>query len=259
MPEGPSIIILREQAAVFAGAAVREVSGNSRIDLQRMQGQRVRSVRSFGKQFLLEFEGFALRIHLLLFGSWRINERRESPPRVSLVFDTGELNFYACSATYVEGPLELAYDWSHDVMSEQWDAAEAGRRLQAMGQTLVCDALLDQDLFAGVGNIIKNEVLFRIRVHPLSQVGALPSELLERLVDEARRYSFEFLDWKKAFVLKQHWQVHTRSQCPHCGGPLTRAVLGRTRRRSFFCERCQLLYGTALPLPVADAEEASDE
>lgn len=243
MPEGPSIVILREQAAVFAGATVRQVSGNSRIDLQRMHGQRVVSVRSFGKQFLLEFDGFALRIHLLLFGSWRINERRETAARVSLALDDGELNFYACSATYVEGPLDLAYDWSRDVMSAQWDAAQALARLQALQKTLVCDALLDQNLFAGVGNIIKNEVLFRIRVHPLSEVEALPPQQQTQLIHEARAYSFEFLHWKKAFVLKQHWQVHTRSQCPQCGGPLTRAVLGRTRRRSFFCARCQLRYG----------------
>lgn len=39
---------------------------------------------------------------------------------------------------------------------------------------VACDALLNQDLFAGSGNIIKNEVLFRIGVHPWSTLGALP-------------------------------------------------------------------------------------
>jgi hypothetical protein len=50
-----------------------------------------------------------------------------------------------------------------------------------MPDALVCDALLDQNVFAGVGNIIKNEVLFRIRVHPLSKLGALPAHKLRAL------------------------------------------------------------------------------
>ncbi|HRO68823.1 MAG TPA: hypothetical protein PK951_00545 [Chitinophagaceae bacterium] len=39
---------------------------------------------------------------------------------------------------------------------------------------MVCDALLDQEIFSGVGNIIKNEVLYRIRVHPESLIGDIP-------------------------------------------------------------------------------------
>jgi len=53
---------------------------------------------------------------------------------------------------------------------------------------------LDQNIFAGVGNIIKNEVLFRICVHPGSKVGKLPAKQLNALVKEARNYSFDFLE-----------------------------------------------------------------
>jgi endonuclease-8 len=94
-----------------------------------------------------------------------------------------------------------------------------------------------------VGNIIKNEVLYRIRVHPLSTVGALPPRKLGELVKQAREYSFEFLVWKKAYVLRKHWLVHNRKCCPRHDIPLTRAYLGKTNRRSFFCERCQKRYG----------------
>ena len=118
-------------------------------------------------------------------------------------------------------------------MSDQWNAAAARKKLRAMPDTLVCDALLDQNVFAGVGNIMKNEVLFRIRLHPLSILGALPPPKLRQLVDQARRYSFEFLEWKKAFVLKKHWLAHTRSICPRCNIPFIKARLGRTDRRSF--------------------------
>ena len=202
MPEGPSLVILREEAAPFEGRTVAHAAGNVRtIDVGALEGQRIVALRSWGKHFLVELDQATLRIHFLLFGSYRINERKDSPPRLSLGFEDGsELNFYACAIRYAD----LAdYDWSIDVMSDQWDPAAARKKLRAAPGVLACDALLDQQLFSGVGNIIKNEVLFRIRVHPLSAVGALPAPKLRALVEQARTYSFEFLEWKKQFVLKQ--------------------------------------------------------
>ncbi|WP_314107137.1 DNA-formamidopyrimidine glycosylase family protein [uncultured Stenotrophomonas sp.] len=242
MPEGPSIVILREAAAKFRGKTVRRAIGNSSLDLTRMEGRRVKALRSWGKHFLIEFSGFSLRVHMLMFGSYRIDERKPSPPRVSLQFDNGELNIYASSLKYVEGPLDASYDWRTDVMNDAWDPRLARRRLKQQPDTLVCDALLDQDLFAGVGNIIKNEVLFRQRVHPESKVGDLPPRVLGEVIADAREYSFRFLEWKRAFELKKHWQIHTRRTCPNCGGPVSKTYPGKSRRRTFFCPNCQVRY-----------------
>jgi len=244
VPEGPSIVILREEAQRFAGKRIVAVDGNTTIAKERLLGERIVAFRSWGKHFLVELKTFSLRIHLLMFGSWRIDERKDwATPRLSLGFRRGELNLYSCSVRFIEEPLDDLYDWSADVLSDAWDAAAARRKLRAMPETLVCDALLDQNVFAGVGNIIKNEVLFRIRLHPLSKIGALPPRKLAQLVDEARRYSFDFLFWKRAFVLRKHWLAHTKRTCPRCGIPLLKAHLGATDRRSFWCERCQRRYG----------------
>jgi endonuclease-8 len=243
MPEGPSIVILREEVTPFLGQTIRRVAGNTTIEKERLQDQRVEAFRSWGKHFLVELPDFSLRVHFMLFGSYRINEAKSwAVPRLALGFDAGEINFYACSVSFIEEPLDLVYDWWADVMSPHWDPKLALARLRAQPATLVCDALLDQDLFAGVGNIIKNEVLFRIRVHPLSTVGALPARKLRELVEQARQYSFDFYEWKKQYVLKKHWCVHTKGTCPRCHIPLSRGHLGRTQRRSFYCENCQRLY-----------------
>jgi len=180
----------------------------------------------------------------LMFGSYCIDTRKpDKPLRIGLGFARGrELNFYSCAARLVDEPLDLHYDWNADVLSEHWDPALARKRLRAQPDTLACDALLDQSLFAGVGNIIKNEVLFRIRVHPLSRVGALPATKLQALVREARQYSFDFLEWKKAFVLRQHWLAHTKQTCPRCNLPFHKGHLGLSDRRSFWCEGCQVRY-----------------
>ena len=63
---------------------------------------------------------------------------------------------------FIEEDLDTVYDWSADVMSEAWSPVKAKRKLKLQPGTLVCDALLGQQVFAGVGNIIKNEVCFRI-------------------------------------------------------------------------------------------------
>lgn len=243
MPEGPSLVILKELAADFAGKTILRAEGNSKIDKARLVGHKIKSVRTWGKHFLLELAGFAVRIHFLMFGSYTIDSRKNVAPRLSLQFaGERELNFYACSVKLVEGELDDFYDWSSDVMSDQWDAAAARKKLRSQPETLVCDALLNQDIFAGVGNIIKNEVLFRIRVHPLSTVGNLPAPKLRALVEQAREYSFEFLTWKKAYVLREHWLAHNKRMCTRCNIPYTKAYLGKTNRRTFFCERCQKKY-----------------
>ncbi len=237
MPEGPSIVILREDVAAFTGQRIERAEGSAKVDKARLTGQVVREFRSWGKHLLIELEDVSVRIHLLLFGSYRINERKDSTPRLSLGFADGELNFYACSVQLIEGPLDATYDWSMDLMSDAWSPRGTLKRLREHPRLLACDALLDQTLFAGSGNIIKNEVLYRIRVHPLSLIGELPPAKLRELVREARTYSFQFLEWKRAGVLKANWLAHGKTTCVRCRIPLMKAKeLGRSRRRAFFCE-----------------------
>lgn len=178
----------------------------------------------------------------MLFGSYRINELKESAPRLRLVFNEGEISFYACSVKFIEEDLDEIYDWEADVMSDLWNPKAAKQKLKKIPNALVCDALLDQNIFAGVGNIIKNEVLFRIYLHPESRVGALPAKKLNDLIKEARNYSFDFLEWKKQYVLRKHWLAHTKKICPRCDIPFVKKHLGKTNRRSFFCTNCQALY-----------------
>ena len=65
MAEGPSIVILKERAGVFVGDVVLRVEGNTPIAKERLIGQRILALRSFGKHFLIELPTFALRVHLL--------------------------------------------------------------------------------------------------------------------------------------------------------------------------------------------------
>ncbi|HMR18077.1 MAG TPA: endonuclease [Sphingobacterium sp.] len=242
MPEGPSIVIAKEQISPFIGKRIIAVGGNSKTDIKRMENRDLLDVKTWGKHLLLCFDEFTFRIHFLLFGSYRINEVKNVPLRLGLVFSGGELNFYNTSIKTLEGDINLHYDWSADVMNIKWDAAVALDKLHSISGTLICDALLEQDIFSGVGNIIKNEILYRVHVHPESIVGKIPDKKLKEIITQARQYSFEFLEYKKANVLKKQWLAHTKRICLRCDLPLYKKYTGNKKRRSFYCLNCQYLY-----------------
>ncbi|MBL7931301.1 MAG: endonuclease [Bacteroidia bacterium] len=243
MPEGPSILILKEQLGFARGKKILEVSGNAKIDLQKLKGKKIFEIKTWGKQLLFCFNSFFIRIHLLMFGSFRINEAREGmKPRLSIKVKTGAINFYNCSVRLIEQNPDNVYDWDADVLSESWNAKAALKKIKNRKDTFACDVLLDQEVFSGVGNIIKNEVLFRIKVHPLSLIGAMPLKKQKELVKEAKKYSWEFYNWKKQVVLKKHWLIYKKIECPRCKIRTTSTYLGKTNRLTSFCVNCQVVY-----------------
>lgn len=242
MPEGPSIVLVKEESQQFIGMKILSASGNSKIDQSRLVGKKIIAMKTWGKHFLICFKGFTLKIHFLMFGSFRVNEKKDTPVRLNLTFKKGEINFYTCSVKYLEGNINDHYDWSSDVMNDNWDPANAKSKLKKYADILICDALLDQDIFSGVGNIIKNEVLYRVRIHPESIIKHIPTPKIKKLITESRIYSFEFLEWKRKYELKKHWLAHTKKTCVRCTKPIVKKYTGQKKRRSFFCTTCQLLY-----------------
>jgi len=238
--EGPSLIILKEEVKGFKGKKILEVGGNTKIEKERFKNKIIRDFKSWGQHFLICFDDLFVKIHFLMFGSYRINEAREDrAPRLSLKFKNGEINFYACAVSIIEDDPSKVYHWEVDVMSDTWNPKKALVSLKKMKATMVCDALLDQNIFAGVGNIIKNEVLFRTRIHPESLVEHLRPKQLKELVAEARNYSFDFYEWKKIYQLRKHWLIYKKRKCPVCEFPVVTKHTGKGKRYSFFCENCQ--------------------
>ena len=244
MAEGPLLVMWKEEVQPFIGKQVTAVENNTKLDADRMLGKAITDVKTWGKHFLICFEGFTLRIHFLMFGDLFINRRKppEKPVKLSLQFTDSELVFYNCALHFIEEPLEEVYDWSADVMSDDWNPKAAMKKLKAIPDSLVCDALLNQEIFSGIGNIIKNEVLYRIKLHPENLIKDIPALKLFAVIKEARNYSFDFLKWKKEFTLKKHWLAHTKKTCLRCDLPIIKKYCGKTKRRTFFCSGCQVRY-----------------
>jgi len=225
------------------------VRGNSTIGITRLRRQRVEDIFAWGKQLVFQFGDFALRIHFLLWGTFAAtvrgasvtgDYRRTGPPRLVLTFANGEMTVWSASLKYIDsGAARDGYDFASDVMSDAWNARAAMRKVRRHPDAEIADVLLDQSIFAGVGNIIKNEVLFRTRTSPFALVRDISSRRLRAITDDARAFSFRFLELRRAFSLRKHLEVYGRSLCVRCGSKVDRRVHGTRHRRSFFCAVCQ--------------------
>lgn len=245
MPEGPSIVLLKEALRPFVDKKIINADGSSKkVQYGRLPGAKIREIKSWGKHLLICLPKLTIRIHLLMFGSVAVDfPKLNKIPKLSLLFTRGRsLHFYACAITLIDQPLSEIYDWTADIMSRRWNPKLALKKLNAQPSTLVCDALLDQNIFAGSGNIIKNETLFRSRVHPKSVIGKMPPEKRRAVVSELVEYCKLFLKWRRTNTLKRHWQAYSKKICPRDQIPLSKEYMGKTGRRSFFCQECQKLY-----------------
>src|SRR5205814_127669 len=109
--------------------------------------------------------------------------RRTTAPRLVLTFRNGEITIWSASLKFIEHPnAKEDYDFTTDVLSDRWDPEGAIVKVRQSSEAEIADVLLDQTIFAGVGNIIKNEVLFRTRTSPFSPVRRLSKTKLKAIV-----------------------------------------------------------------------------
>lgn len=210
----------------------------------------VRCIFAWGKHLVLQFDTFALRVHFLLWGTFAAtvngvsvtgDYRRTGRPRLVLEFANGEITMWSASLRILDtAHAREEYDFTADVLSDSWNPRAAVRKVRAHGRAEIADVLLDQSIFAGVGNIIKNEVLFRTGTHPRTAVRDIPTRQLKAIVADARAFSERFLELRRAFALRKNLEIYGRSLCSRCGGRVSRKNHGTRKRRSFFCAVCQV-------------------
>lgn len=248
--EGPSLYLAARQLKPFRGKTVLSVSGNTKIEKERMLQKKVKAIFSWGKQLIIQFDEFALRTHFLLFGSFEAEAdgspltgdyRRSYTPRLQLDFENGTIKLFNCSVKFLEtGNAKASYDFTIDIMSPKWDSDRAFDTISSKPGAEIADLLLDQDIFAGVGNIIKNEVLWRARIHPATKVKNIPPSKLKELIAETKKFSLLFYKWRKVFSLRKHLDIYQKSICPRCGANVERERTGKRNRISHFCPVCQM-------------------
>jgi endonuclease VIII len=249
--EGPSLYLAKEQLQPFVGKKVEKVYGNTKIEKERFSGETVRDIFSWGKHLIFQFDEIALKVHFLLFGTFSAevegvsvtgDYKKARTARLAFIFKNGQIEMYNCSVKIIDDPhFKDTYDFSVDVLSPTWDKKKALKSMRAEGESEIADVLLDQEIFSGVGNIIKNEVLSLAFVNPKQKVAELPPKKQRELVSLARDFSFQFYEWRKIFMLRKNLKIHRKGTCPHCGGKVVHEKTGKRQRISHYCSSCQKL------------------
>ncbi len=142
-----------------------------------------------------------------------------------------------------------------DALATDFDRDEAVRRLRSRPASLIADALLNQQLLAGLGNVFKSEVLFACGINPFVTVAGLTDRELESLVDTGRKllqanvggaptgqttYTGSRRTTGRDNPAEQLW-VYGRGRlpCRRCGAAIEVRKHGRDARLTYWCPECQ--------------------
>lgn len=211
-----------------------------------LTGHRVDEVISRGKHLFIRVGPASIHSHLKMDGSWQIG-RRSLDYRVRIVLEAGDVRAAGVDLGTLE-VLERGSDGdavAHlgpDLLGADWDARTAAANLAADPQRGLADALLDQRVLAGVGNVYCNELCFITGRLPTSPVADLADPL--RLVSRARdmlwvnRLRSARCTTGDTRAGRRLW-VYGRagSACRRCGSTVASDRSGE--RISFFCPSCQ--------------------
>ena len=243
MPEGDALHRAARNLQVLVGQELEVETPHPRAAVKglapRLDGKRLESVEAIGKNLLLRFEGgLVLRSHLRMKGRWRVLGR-DAP-----VFGTPWLVLRGDEHAGVlwNGPvLELdrgvARRLGPDILAEppqyetMLDRIRASRQERAVG-----DALLDQRLVAGIGNVWKVESLWASRVSPWRALAAVTDEELRATLEEAHRLMRARLDGVPG---RRHVYRRKGHGCPRCGTPIKSWPQGDDARMAYWCPECQ--------------------
>ena len=123
-----------------------------------------------------------------------------------------------------------------DILGSELEADAAIAALRADPARLLGDALLDQALVAGIGNIFKSEACFAARLDPWRPVGELSDMELRAVLQTAR----QLMRAAVASGRQPHAVYRRRGPCRGCGGPILSGGQGDANRTTYWCRKCQV-------------------
>jgi len=232
-------------------------------------GRTVERVESRGKWLLIHFSGGAtLATHMLMNGSWHIYRHGERwlKPRFDMRIVIENSSYVAVGfkvpVAEMHTPASLARQRripvaEIDVLNPAFDRDEVTRRLLAHPAEALADALLDQSVMAGVGNVFKSEVCFVTGIHPYCPVAALTADQIQTVIADARKLVGANIledsgDRIVTYLGRGRRTTHASDPtaslwvygrhgepCRRCGSSIRRRIQGDDARVTFWCPQCQ--------------------
>jgi endonuclease-8 len=243
MPEGDALHRAARRLQALVGERVEVETPHPRAAAERvaerLDGRRLESVEAVGKNLILRFEGgLVLRSHLRMTGRWSVVPRgssRKGKPWLVLrgaereaVLWRGPVLQLHTRAVRLLGPDILAEPPDLDAMVARFRREHPSR---ALG-----DALLDQRLVAGIGNLWKAEALWEAGLSPWRSLGETSEAELRAVLESASRQMRRSLEGSR-----ERRRVYNRAgrPCPRCGTRIAGRGQGDDNRTAFWCPGCQ--------------------
>jgi endonuclease-8 len=244
VPEGDSLHRAAQQLQILVGERVEVETPHPRAAVkglaERLDGRCLEQVEAVGKNLLLRFEGgLVLRSHLRMKGRWRVGPRgapRAGKPWLVLrgaeheavLWNGAVLELVSGSGAPRLGP---------DILGEPPDYETMLGRLRAHPEREVGDALLDQRLVAGIGNIWRAEALWEARISPWLRLAEIDDSELRVALEAAHTLMRRSVDGGRSAR-----RVYRRAGrlCPRCGGVVRSAPQGEHARTAYWCPGCQV-------------------
>ncbi len=242
-------------APVLEGQVVADIWFRKIRGHRPRAGQQIERVDAVGKHLLIDFDRkLTLRTHLGMSGSWRVAGPDAAPrdPRLRVRIETALGTALCFGAPTIDtfirdtGTSPVAH-LGPDLSDDGADIDEVVTRTRALASgRLLADALLDQRIAAGVGNVFKSEVAFLSRVHPFTNVDDLGDEKLtrvwgiahEQLVANRDRASRKTTS--SAIGDRNYVYGRFRKPCRRCSDSVLYSAAGeKTERSTYWCPRCQ--------------------
>jgi endonuclease VIII len=249
--EGDTILRLaRRIEAHLAGQELAVGAPNPRgkaAGVERLDGLSLESAEARGKHLLLRFGPLVLHSHLGMSGGWHLYRPGAAwrRPRSSAwavlsgrdqeVVQFGGPTLRLLSADRVRRDPQLA-GLGPDVLAADFDAGAAIAALRSDPSRSLGDALLDQRLLAGIGNIFKSEACFAARIDPWRPIADLSDEELAAVLEAARAQMLEAV----ASGCRTYAVYRARRPCPVCRGHIASRGQGDANRTTYWCPNCQL-------------------
>jgi formamidopyrimidine-DNA glycosylase len=226
---------------------------NPRALVRELSGRRFLRSSGWGKQMLFEFSGDNwIGIHLGMTGNLRIEPpqfRGEKHDHLVLYQTKRAL---VCRDARLFGRVRFhhgksAPDWwrtgAPDISSETFNPAFFDGFLRRHARAPAKAVLLLQSGFAGIGNWMADEILWRARILPAAPAGSLTAAKRHRLFTQTRFVAGESLriiapefgDLPHDWLIHQKWKRN--GVCPRHRTPLRKAMIGG--RTTAWCPKCQ--------------------
>jgi endonuclease-8 len=243
MPEGDSLHRAARRLQVLVGERVEVESPHPRGAAtgvaEQIDGRRLDSVEAVGKNLILRFEGgLVLRSHLRMSGRWTVRARGETlRGRPWLVLRGRAREAALWGGSVLELNARGVRGLGADILGAppDFDAMLAAFRGTDQRRA-VGDALLDQRLVAGIGNLWKAESLWRARVSPWRPLADVTDGELLGLLREAARLMRHSVDTGRE--ARAVYRASGRP-CPRCSTAIESWGQGDANRMAYWCPACQ--------------------